>query len=252
MPPACGRQRWHGSPGQPRGVGDGQRTLRVERCLQLDRKLAALVGSENLLIVEDKFGSWHLSTAVRVLDREVGPAVTATRVASAKAHSGGRRSDHAVFQTPTPTLLGIGRPRSVPKPVTATTAVAATTAVVDCAVYCGGTRVPGTLNHAESLAKVRELQARGEQAFVWIGLHEPDEGQMYSIAKVFGHPLAVEDAVHAHQRPKVDRYDDSLFMVLKTVNYVPHESVELAREIGGDRRDHGVRRSGLRHHGPPW
>jgi magnesium transporter len=107
-----------------------------------------------------------------------------------------------------------------------------TTAVVDCAVYCDGKRVPGTFNHAEALNKVRELQADRQAAFVWIGLHEPDEQQMYSVGQVYGlHPLAVEDAVHAHQRPKVDRYDDTLFLVLKTVNYVPHESVELAREI---------------------
>jgi magnesium transporter len=69
-------------------------------------------------------------------------------------------------------------------------------------------------------------------AFVWIGLHGPDESQMQEVADVFGlHPLAVEDAVHAHQRPKLERYDDTLFLVLKTVKYVPHESVVLAREI---------------------
>jgi magnesium transporter len=45
------------------------------------------------------------------------------------------------------------------------------------------------------------------------------------------HPLAVEDAVHAHQRPKIERYDDTLFLVLKTVNYLPHESVSMAHEI---------------------
>ena len=68
--------------------------------------------------------------------------------------------------------------------------------------------------------------------FVWIGLHEPDEHQMQVVADVFGlHPLAVEDAVHAHQRPKLERYDDTLFLVLKTVNYVPHESISLTREI---------------------
>ena len=51
-------------------------------------------------------------------------------------------------------------------------------------------------------------------------------------AIVFGlHPLAVEDAVQAHQRPKLERYDETLFLVLKTVNYVPHESVVLTREI---------------------
>jgi magnesium transporter len=55
---------------------------------------------------------------------------------------------------------------------------------------------------------------------------------MQEVADVFGlHPLAVEDAVHAHQRPKLERYDDTLFLVLKTVNYVPHESVVLARQI---------------------
>jgi magnesium transporter len=74
--------------------------------------------------------------------------------------------------------------------------------------------------------------AEGRNAFVWIGLHEPDEHQMHSVAEIFGlHPLAVEDAVHAHQRPKLERYDNTLFLVLKTVNYVPHESVALAREI---------------------
>jgi magnesium transporter len=49
---------------------------------------------------------------------------------------------------------------------------------------------------------------------------------------VFGlHELAVEDAVHAHQRPKLERYDKTLFLVLKTVNYVEHESMAKAREI---------------------
>ena len=72
----------------------------------------------------------------------------------------------------------------------------------------------------------------GKQAFVWIGLHEPDEHQMQAVADVFGlHELAVEDAVHAHQRPKLERYDNTLFLVLKTVNYVEHESVAKAREI---------------------
>ncbi len=52
------------------------------------------------------------------------------------------------------------------------------------------------------------------------------------MAEEFGlHELAVEDAVHAHQRPKLERYDDTLFLVLKTVTYIPHESVALASEI---------------------
>jgi len=65
-----------------------------------------------------------------------------------------------------------------------------------------------------------------------IGLHEPDEHQMQAVADVFGlHELAVEDAVHAHQRPKLERYDKTLFLVLKTVNYVEHVSMVNAREI---------------------
>src|SRR3546814_12784219 len=45
------------------------------------------------------------------------------------------------------------------------------------------------------------------------------------------HPLAVEDAVHAHQRPKLERYDNTLFLVLKTVSYIEHDSMAHVREI---------------------
>ena len=76
-----------------------------------------------------------------------------------------------------------------------------------------------------------EVRSRGE-GFVWIGLHEPDDEQITGIAEVFGlHELAVEDAVHAHQRPKLERYDDTLFMVLKTVCYVGHAEPTTANEI---------------------
>ena len=105
-------------------------------------------------------------------------------------------------------------------------------AMVDCGVYCDGTRLPGKYTHAGAVDKVRELQSAGNKAFVWIGLHEPDEFQMQSVADVFSlHELAVEDAVHAHQRPKLERYDTTLFLVLKTINYVEHDSMENAREI---------------------
>ena len=105
-------------------------------------------------------------------------------------------------------------------------------ATVDCGVYVGGQRLEGKYTHAAALEKVHELERAGETAFVWIGLHEPDHHQMQAVAEVFGlHPLAVEDAVHAHQRPKLERYDKTLFLVLKTVNYVEHESIANAREI---------------------
>ncbi len=105
-------------------------------------------------------------------------------------------------------------------------------AVVDCGVYCEGERMPGRFTHASAVQRAHELAGQGRTAFVWIGLHEPDDHQMQTVADVFGlHQLAVEDAVHAHQRPKVERYDDTLFLVLKTVKYVEHESMAKAREI---------------------
>src|ERR1700739_651719 len=110
-------------------------------------------------------------------------------------------------------------------------------AMVDCGVYVDGQRLPGKFTHAAALAKVRDLERDGKEAFVWIGLYEPDEHQMQMVADVFGlHELAVVNAVHAHQvhahqRPKLERYDKTLILVLKTVNYVEHESVAQARQI---------------------
>ncbi|GAB2642702.1 magnesium and cobalt transport protein CorA [Nocardia goodfellowii] len=93
-------------------------------------------------------------------------------------------------------------------------------AVVDCGVYVDGKRLPGHYGHKQAIAEVR---SRGT-GFVWIGLHKPDAAQMADIAATFDlHPLAVEDAVHARQRPKLERYDDTLFLVMRTVLYVPHE-----------------------------
>ncbi|MGQ0574114.1 MAG: magnesium/cobalt transporter CorA [Pseudonocardia sp.] len=100
--------------------------------------------------------------------------------------------------------------------------------IVDCAVYVDGRRLPGRWTHDRALAEVRR---RGE-GFVWIGLHEPTDEQITGIAEVFDlHELAVEDAVHAHQRPKLERYDDMLFMVLKTVCYVGQAQPTTAHEI---------------------
>lgn len=104
--------------------------------------------------------------------------------------------------------------------------------LVDCGVYADGNRVPGEFTPAGAMAKVRELEATGQDAFVWVGLHEPREAQMQGVAATFQlHPLSVEDAVQAHQRPKLERYDETLFLVLKTVNYVTHESTVLPRQI---------------------
>jgi magnesium transporter len=100
--------------------------------------------------------------------------------------------------------------------------------VVDCAVYVEGHRLPGRWNHEQA---VREVRGR-DDAFVWIGLHEPDDQQITGIAEQFGlHELAVEDAVHAHNRPKLERYDDMLFAVFKTVRYVGQAEPTTAAEL---------------------
>ncbi|WP_405178076.1 magnesium and cobalt transport protein CorA [Nocardia sp. NBC_01377] len=93
-------------------------------------------------------------------------------------------------------------------------------AIVDCGVYVDGHRLPGRFTHRDALAEVRNRGA----GFVWVGLHDPDAAQMGDIAETFGlHALAVEDAVGAHQRPKLERYDDTLVLVMRTVAYVEHE-----------------------------
>ncbi|MEU6239981.1 magnesium and cobalt transport protein CorA [Streptomyces sp. NPDC047024] len=102
-------------------------------------------------------------------------------------------------------------------------------AIVDCAVYRDGTRVESDkpLGPQEAMRQVRR-----DGGFVWIGLHEPTEAEFAGIAGVFGlHPLAVEDAVQAHQRPKLERYDDSLFTVFKTIHYVEHDRLTANSEV---------------------
>ncbi|MFH0179049.1 magnesium and cobalt transport protein CorA [Streptomyces cacaoi] len=102
-------------------------------------------------------------------------------------------------------------------------------AVVDCAVYRDGSRVayPQPPTPQEAMRQVRR-----DGGFVWIGLHEPTEAEFAGIASEFGlHPLAVEDAVQAHQRPKLERYDDSLFTVFKTIHYIEHDRLTANSEV---------------------
>ena len=106
--------------------------------------------------------------------------------------------------------------------------VPAARAVVDCGVYVDGRRRSCPQDFHKALEQVR---SSGE-GFVWLGLHHPDERQMNDVAAAFGlHPLMVEDAVHAHQRPKLELYDDTVFLVLRTISYVDHDSLEVANDI---------------------
>lgn len=97
--------------------------------------------------------------------------------------------------------------------------------IVDCAVYVDGRRRPGELELTEALEAASE-----PGAFVWIGLHEPAPAEFDAVRQEFGlHELAVEDAVHAHQRPKLEVYDEDVFVVLKTARYDDEaETVEFA------------------------
>ncbi|HEX2126043.1 MAG TPA: magnesium/cobalt transporter CorA [Thermoleophilaceae bacterium] len=96
--------------------------------------------------------------------------------------------------------------------------------IVDCAIYEEGRRRDGSvdLQHA-----YRACRQGGK--FAWIGLYEPTHDEFESLQREFDlHPLAVEDAIHAHQRPKLEVYDDMVFIVLKTARYLdPKEVVEI-------------------------
>ena len=94
--------------------------------------------------------------------------------------------------------------------------------IVDVAVYEHGKRLDGALSPADAHSAARAASGR----FAWIGLVEPSAEELAEVADVYQfHPLAVEDALHAHQRPKLEAYDGSLFVVLKTSRYVDRNSV---------------------------
>jgi magnesium transporter len=90
--------------------------------------------------------------------------------------------------------------------------------IVDMALYENGLRRPGE----PDLEQMYEA-CRSPECFAWIGLFEPSEEEFESVRREFNlHELAIEDAIKAHQRPKLEVYEDehSLFIVLKTARYV--------------------------------
>ncbi len=98
--------------------------------------------------------------------------------------------------------------------------------IIDCAIYRRGHR-EDTSHEPDDLAEVIAELADTDD-FLWIGLYEPSLEELTRIAEPLKlHPLAIEDAVEAHQRPKVERYDDHLFMSLKTVTYT-NDNIETA------------------------
>ena len=100
--------------------------------------------------------------------------------------------------------------------------------IVDCAIYEDGVRRDGKVELAHAYDMRHE-----PGKFVWVGLYEPTEAEFDSLRREFDlHPLAVEDAIHAHQRPKLEVYGDMVFLVLKTARYVdPTEVIELGEVL---------------------
>jgi magnesium transporter len=99
--------------------------------------------------------------------------------------------------------------------------------IVDCAVYRQGQRRPGDLKLDDAFQACQQ-----DGSFVWLGLHQPTPEEFENVRREFGlHELAVEDAIKAHQRPKLELYDGTLFLVLKPVRYIDSEEVIETGEI---------------------
>jgi magnesium transporter len=102
--------------------------------------------------------------------------------------------------------------------------------IVDSALYRKGKRVEVGCQSYEYEALRAQVSEPGD--FVWVGLYTPDEAELEDVAQAFGlHPLAVEDALKAHQRPKLERYEDRLFLTLKTLWYVDEDDAVETGEI---------------------
>lgn len=94
--------------------------------------------------------------------------------------------------------------------------VNAASQIVDSAIYVDGQRVATMNSIVDTVAQLDQHPG----GMAWIGLYRPGDTEVHSLAGQFAlHPLAVEDAIHAHQRPKIERYGDTLFVVLRPARY---------------------------------
>jgi magnesium transporter len=91
--------------------------------------------------------------------------------------------------------------------------------IVNCVAYSDGRRVANI-----GIGEISKM-LRQTDNFVWVGLHEPDEELLKQVQEEFGlHDLAIEDAHNAHQRPKLESYGETIFLVLRTaqMNHTGH------------------------------
>jgi magnesium transporter len=99
--------------------------------------------------------------------------------------------------------------------------------IVDRAIYRDGRRAA----EPDDLSELHAL-GQADDAIAWLGLFEPGEDEFEAVAREFHlHELAVEDAVKAHQRPKLERYGDTLFIVLRPARYVDETETVLFGEV---------------------
>jgi magnesium transporter len=120
---------------------------------------------------------------------------------------------------PSPVSLIRRRPRGKPgEPADRPAEPAATrSGLIDAAVYRAGMRECSTTSLTETFRALRERP----EGMAWIGLYRPDVDELNTLAAEFDlHPLAVEDAITAHQRPKLERYGRTLFVVLRAARYL--------------------------------
>ncbi|AOR31367.1 transporter [Streptomyces fodineus] len=128
----------------------------------------------------------------------------------ANGRNGGRRS--VWRRTPAPP-----QPPAAETPATAPADGTEPPSIVQAALYRDGVRVSSPATLAETYRALREQHS----GMAWIGLARPSGADLHSLAAEFDlHPLAVEDAMEAHQRPKLERYGKTLFVVLRAARYL--------------------------------
>ncbi len=111
-----------------------------------------------------------------------------------------------------------------PRPVRTAPVSSTTPGVVTCAAYARGRRIADV--PLDDIDRVLHSQ----DAFIWIGLYEPSQELLHKVQREFGlHDLAIEDAHRAHQRPKLEQYEESLFIVLRTpqLTHVDDDALKL-------------------------
>lgn len=105
-------------------------------------------------------------------------------------------------------------------------------AIRECRLYVEGKQTPGQANYATALKEIEDLATPSRGSFVLVTLEEPSEEQMLKVAQCYDvDELIVEDAVTAHQRAKLERYENQLFKVVRSVQYAGNKDLIDRRDL---------------------